>query len=244
MRSRMPEGEPKMSEKSEKADKIKKIISVAVIALLIPSAVAIGVFVFGDRAYIWVSLCVALLSCLPFFLRFEHKAEDGRRTAVLAVMTALSVIGRFVFSAIPHFKPVSAVVIITGVYLGPEAGFLCGALSAIVSNIIFGQGPWTPFQMMTWGFIGFIAGIIAPMLKKSKILMLLYGALAGLFFSLVMDIWTVLWDGTFTMSRYLAAVVAAVPVTAVYMVSNVLFLLLLADPIGRKLDRINKKYRL
>lgn len=241
MRLRMREGEPEMSEKT---DKIKKIISIAVIALLIPSAIAAGVFVFGDRAYIWISLCVALLSCLPFFLRFEHKAEDGRRTAVLAVMTALSVIGRFAFSAIPHFKPVSAVVIITGVYLGPEAGFLCGALSAIVSNIIFGQGPWTPFQMMTWGLIGFVAGIIAPILKKSKIPMLLYGALAGLLFSLIMDIWTVLWDGTFTISRYLAAVLAAAPVTAVYMVSNVIFLFLLADPIGRKLDRVIKKYRL
>ena len=54
----------------------------------------------------------------------------------------------------------SAIIIITAVAFGPEAGFLTGALTAFVSNFIFGQGPWTPWQMFTWGLVGFLAGIL------------------------------------------------------------------------------------
>lgn len=78
----------------------------------------------------------------------------------LAVMAALGVVGRTVFQLIPlpNFKPVSAIVIITAIAFGPEAGFMTGALTAFVSNFIFGQGPWTPWQMFCWGMIGFVAG--------------------------------------------------------------------------------------
>lgn len=61
---------------------------------------------------------------------------------------------------LPNFKPCSAIIIITAVAFGPEAGFLTGALTAFVSNFIFGQGPWTPWQMFTWGLVGFLAGIL------------------------------------------------------------------------------------
>lgn len=77
-------------------------------------------------------------------------------------MAAIAVVGRTVFEIIPlpNFKPCSAIIIITAVAFGPEAGFLTGALTAFVSNFIFGQGPWTPWQMFTWGLVGFLAGIL------------------------------------------------------------------------------------
>src|SRR5690625_3847939 len=109
---------------------------------------------------------------------------------VIAVMIALAVVGRFLFLAIPGFKPVTAIVIITAVYFGAEAGFLVGALSALISNLYFGQGPWTPFQMFAWGAIGLIAGLpfIRIYLMRSKWLIMLFGAFSGVLFSLLMDI--------------------------------------------------------
>lgn len=97
---------------------------------------------------------------LPFFFKFERQKPRPREMVPLAVMAALGVVGRTVFQLIPlpNFKPVSAIVIITGVAFGPEAGFLTGALTGFVSNFIFGQGPWTPWQMFCWGMIGLIAG--------------------------------------------------------------------------------------
>jgi len=224
---------------------LKNAIGYAVALVFIPLAVAGGALLFHDRQYVWISLCVAVLACVPFFVVFEKKTADVRRLVVLAVLIALSVLGRFAFSFVPHFKPVTAIVIIAGLYLGAESGFLCGALSAVLSNFLFGQGPWTPFQMLGWGMIGFFAGLLSAPLRKHLSLLLIYGGLAGAAFSLIMDVWTTLWlDGSFSLTRYGALVVTALPVTAIYSASNIIFLLFLARPLGKKLDRIEKKYGL
>ena len=99
--------------------------------------------------------------------------------------------------------------------------------------------------MLAWGLIGFSAGVLAGPMRKSRAALCVFGAAAGVMFSLLMDIWTVLWaDGTFNLARYAAAVVSALPVTTEYAVSNVIFLLILANPIGEKLERMKKKYGL
>ena len=220
----------------------KKILRFAILLFAVPAVIIIGTLAAGSRAYVWLSICVAVLSCVPFFIAFEKKSGTGRML-ILAVMVSLSVLGRFAFSALPHFKPVTAIVVIAGIYLGAESGFLCGALSAVLSNIIFGQGPWTPFQMFSWGLIGFLAAIMSPLLKKSKLALAIYGVFSGILFSLLMDGFSALWaEGTFSLSRYGAFIVAALPVTAVYAVSNVIFLLALSALMGEKLERITRKY--
>lgn len=221
----------------------KKVIKYLCVFLVAPLIVLCGVFFLGDRKYAFVSLALSVVACIPFFVSFEKGKNDARRIVIIAVMTALSVAGRFVFAPIPFFKPVTAIVIITAIYLGAEAGFITGAFSAVVSNFYFGQGPWTPFQMFAWGLIGFLAGLLAKRLVESKILLIIFGALSGVVFSFIMDVWTTLWaDGTFNIARFIASITTAAPFTVVYMVSNVIFLLLLTKPIGRKLQRLKTKY--
>ncbi len=224
---------------------MKKLISYIILCIIIPAIAAAGTFIFKGKQYAWISLCIVILSCIPFFMHFEKREKDIKRMILIAVMIALSSIGRIIFAPIPGFKPVTAMVVITAMYFGGEAGFMTGALSAVISNFFFGQGPWTPFQMFSWGIIGFIAGLIADPLKRSKIILVIYAIFSGILFSFIMDIWTVLWeDGYFNFSRYLAAVIAAVPFTVIYAVSNVIFLLLCSKPIGKILDRIKIKYAL
>lgn len=221
----------------------KKVIKYLCVFLVAPLIVLCGVFFLGDRKYAFVSPALSVVACIPFFVSFEKGKNDARRIVIIAVMTALSVAGRFVFAPIPFFKPVTAIVIITAIYLGAEAGFITGAFSAVVSNFYFGQGPWTPFQMFAWGLIGFLAGLLAKRLLESKVLLIIFGALSGVVFSFIMDVWTTLWaDGTFNIARFIASITTAAPFTVVYMVSNVIFLLLLTKPIGRKLQRLKTKY--
>lgn len=116
---------------------------------------------------------VFLAACaIPFFLVFDKKKPQARELVPIAVMSALGVVGRTLFAIVPlpNFKPCSAIIIITAVAFGPEAGFLTGALTGFVSNFIFGQGPWTPWQMFCWGMIGFIAGLLknAGFFKEKK----------------------------------------------------------------------------
>lgn len=226
--------------------KIKLLVSLLIYLILIPIVMFVGIKLFKDRKYNIISMVIAVLACVPFFIGFEKGKSGARELVVIAVMSAISVIGRLIFAPIPGFKPVAAIVIITGIAYGAQAGFVTGAMSAIVSNIFYGQGPWTPFQMFIWGLIGLISGLIFRRDKKPNIILLIIlGILGGVMFSLLMDIWTTLSiDGGFNLSRYLVYVVSSLPFMAIYAVSNVIFLVILTKPILTKLNRVKSKYNL
>ena len=222
-----------------KNTKLKKILKILIPLIIIPAVAVGGSLLFDEQKHIFVSLLVAFLSLVLFITGFEKKITGTRRMVLVAVMTAISVLGRF----IPFFKPITAITVITAMYLGGEAGFLVGSLSALISNFYFGQGPWTAFQMLAWGLIGFIAGLMAEPLKKNRILLLAYGVLSGIAFSFIMDVWTVLWySAGFDIELYLLSLKAAIPHTILYAVSNFIFLFVLAKPFGEKLERIKLKY--
>ena len=219
--------------------RLRSTIKVVVPFVLIPALAVLGAVAFDEKKHIIIALAVAVFALLLFAAGFEKKSTGTRRMVIVAVMTALCFAGRF----IPVLKPVAALTIITGLYLGGEAGFLVGSLSAVLSNFYFGQGPWTAFQMLAWGLIGLFAGMLSKPLLRSRVLLLIYGAAAGIAYSFIMDIWTVLWyNQGFDIKLYLAALVSAIPYTQSYAVSNVLFLFLLAKPFGEKLERIKTKY--
>lgn len=222
-----------------KSTALRRAIRRAVPFVVVPALALSGAVLTERGQYALVISLVCAASFLLFAAGFERKKTGSRRLVVVSIMTALAVAGRF----IPLVKPVAALTIISALYLGGEAGFLTGALTALISNFYFGQGPWTPFQMMAWGLVGLTAGLLAEPLRKKRALLLLYGALAGIGYSMIMDVWTVLWYGQgFRLTLYLAALVTALPHTALYAASNVLFLALLARPFGEKLERLRVKY--
>lgn len=196
------------------------------------------------KSYTLLSTMIGILSCLPFLFRYEHHKPQAREITIVAVMCALAIAGRVLFAFAPGFKPVSAIVILCGVGFGRESGFLCGAMSAFISNLFFGQGPWTPFQMLSWGIIGYLGGVLNTKGHMEKLLPLcIYGALSGVLFSMVMDIWTsISMDGTLILSRYITFVISALPVMITYSVSNVIFLALIGKTILKKIKRIKMKF--
>ena len=99
---------------------------------------------------------------------------------VISVLAAIGVAGRAAFFMVPSFKPVAAIVILTGISFGGEAGFLVGSLTMLISNMFMGQGPWTPWQMLAFGMIGFLAGILYQkgILKARKFDLCIYGFLS------------------------------------------------------------------
>ena len=223
---------------------LKTIIDILIYVVGIPLIIALGVILFKDRKYNIISMAVAVVCCIPFFIGFEKGKRSARELTVIAVMSAISVLGRIIFTPLPGFKPVTAVVIITGIAFGPQAGFITGSMSAIVSNIFFGQGPWTPFQMFIWGFIGLLSGLLFYNKKVPNFLLLIFiGIFGGVLYSLMMDIWSTLaMDGAFLWSRYWTIFLSSLPVMAIYAASNVVFLLLLTKPLLEKLNRVKIKY--
>ena len=120
-----------------KNKKIRDILRFLIPLVLIPVTVWMGATVFDEKRHIFVSLFVAILTLCLFIAGIEKKIVGTRRMVIVAVMTALSIAGRF----IPFFKPITAITMITAMYLGAESGFTVGAFSALISNFYFGQGP-------------------------------------------------------------------------------------------------------
>lgn len=191
---------------------------------------------------IFVSVCaIFLLICLVKTAR--HRSAGF--ISITAVLTALSVVGRIVFTPIAGFKPCTAIIIIAGVSLGADAGFICGALTALISNIYFGQGMWTFFQMVSWGLIGVLSGIFRSQLGKHKWQMYLFGAFSGVLYSFIMDVFSVIWqDRGFNLARFIAYAAGSAPFCAVYAFSNVVFLLILGPRMIRSIGRVVLKHDL
>ena len=119
-----------------RSKRVRDVLRVALPFAAMPALVTLGALVFSEKQHLIVSLGMACMALLFFLTGFEKRKTGGRRMVIVSVMTALCIVGRF----IPLFKPVTALTIITAMYLGGEAGFLTGALSAAMSNFYFGSG--------------------------------------------------------------------------------------------------------
>lgn len=138
----------------------RNLILTAVTVAGSAGAVALAALSGADRAWLYAALGIVALVIVPFYIGFEKDRPRAGHVVLIAVMITLAVVGRAAFFWAPQFKPIIAVIIIAGVAMGGQSGFITGSMSAFVSNFIFGQGPWTPFQMLAWGLIGFFAGLL------------------------------------------------------------------------------------
>ncbi|MBR6004256.1 MAG: ATP-binding cassette domain-containing protein, partial [Lachnospiraceae bacterium] len=164
------------THQKEKLSKRTKA-AVLIILLLIPLTLFVWAAYFDKHSFYAVALLILIESMAPFFLIFEKRKPKARELVLISALCAITIASRAVFFMLPQFKPVMAMTIICAVAFGGEAGFLVGAVSMLVSNIMFSQGPWTPYQMFAMGIIGFLAGILykASLLRRNKLSLGLFG---------------------------------------------------------------------
>ena len=225
-------------------------LAAGVILVFVPLLIAFGIVFLKGRSYYFISICVIVAAMLPFFAAFEDRRPQARELVLISSLVVIATAGRAVFFMLPHFKPVTALVIVAGIGLGAEAGFLTGAMTGFVSNFFFGQGPWTPWQMFAFGVIGFLAGLLfEKRMRRGNVPLVgvcVYGFLATVvIYGLLLDTSTALsvLEGL-TWQSVLACYVAGVPVNITHGVSTVVFLSLCAKPMLKKIRRMRKKYGL
>ena len=228
--------------------KSRTLISAIIILVLIPITIFCGIYFLDDRKYYFISVLIIIYTMIPFIMIFEKREPQARELVVIAVLTAIAVAGRGAFYMLPQFKPVVAIVIITGVSLGPESGFLVGAMTGFVSNFFFGQGPWTPWQMFCFGIIGFLAGILfqKKILKKTRLSLCIYGGLSTFFiYGGIIDIGSLLiFTSHFSWKALLATYISGFWFNIVHSISTVFFIFFISQSMIEKLDRIKIKYGL
>lgn len=195
-------------------------------------------------SYYLICVLVLVISMIPFFSSFEHSKPTAREVALISSLTAVAVISRAVFYLLPQVKPIGAVVIVSGICLGAKRGYLVGAFSAFISNFIFGQGVWTPFQMAALGMVGFTAGIVFDRIKVNRLTLSLSGfLLTFVLYGVIADLSSVfILSADFTLPSILAVYVSAVPFNLVFAASTGVFLFFLGKPFINKINRLRIKY--
>ena len=226
---------------------IRSIISIICVLVLIPGVLFLS-WIYSSKSIYITSIVVIFLSMIPFFLSFEHRAPQARELVVLAVLCAIAVVARSAFIWFPAFKPMTALFIIIGIAFGAEAGFLSGAVTALVSNFVFGQGVWTPWQMFAYGMAGFIAGVLYHfgLISKKRLPLSIFGAvLVIVIVGPLLDTCSLFTEmADVTAENALVVYVAGFPLNLIHAAATFLTLFFLSGPIFSELDRLKMKYGL
>ena len=216
--------------------------------LLVPLTIFIGIVYFGKKSYGVVSILVLLECMAPFALIFEGRKPKARELVLIAALCALAVAGRAALFMLPGFKPVAALVILSGVAFGGETGFLVGAMSMLTSNVLFGQGPWTPFQMFAMGLIGFLAGVSFQkgLLRAGRAPLAIFGAVSVVlvYGGIMNPASAILYQPNLSVSVLKAYYLTGFPFDLVHAAATALFLWFGAEPMLEKLERVKRKYGL
>lgn len=175
-------------------------LTAVLIFLVIPALIALTVFLGSKRLYMPLSLLILVMIMAPFFMIFERRKPRAREVVLIAMMSALTVASHTFFHIAFPVQIGTAMVIISGISLGPEAGFLIGAMSRFVCNFYMGQGAWTPWQMFCWGLLGFLAGLafnreISKQNSISNFKKMMAPVLCVIFSELVAYISFLVWPG-------------------------------------------------
>jgi energy-coupling factor transport system substrate-specific component len=194
----------------------------------------------------WQLACFVILGAglLGGFVWYERSRPPAQVVALVAALAALAIAGRIAFAAFPNVKPTTDIVIFAGYALGPAPGFAVGALTALVSNFWFGQGPWTPWQMAGWGLCGILGAALALGVRNAGRLSLaatcglagiLYGALLN--FSLMAT-----YGGDLSLERFGVLEARAVPFDAAHVAGNIAFALIAGPAMVRMLARFRERF--
>lgn len=203
-------------------------------------------FIARGENYYYVSLGILLIGLFGFFAHFEQGRPSVLLLTMIASLCGLAIAGRIAFFFLPQVKPIAAIVILSGVAFGGEVGFITGAMSAFVSNFYFGQGSWTPFQMAALGVIGFVAGLCFAGRRTRRVVISLYGfGAVVILYGGIVDINTIFFSSQQPTWEIVAGVyLGALPFNLILGSSTAVFLFLLYGPVLRRIERVQRKYRL
>jgi prenyltransferase beta subunit len=193
----------------------------------------------------WPVACFAIVAAVLGlgWLAYERARPSPRMVAVVATLAAVAALGRDAFVALPEVKPITAMTLVVGYALGPLPGFTVGALGMLASNIVLGQGPYTPWQMAAWGFVGLAGAALGALSRRrlGRVGLALACMLAALAAKEIMNVYTWTIGASHTPAALLATAVAAVPFDVVDAVASLLFGLAFAPELARLLGRMRTR---
>lgn len=241
VRGGKPLGKTHKKTRSRK-DVLKSALVPIVLIAITAATVWLGVTVFPSY---YLTATAIIIECLAAFFVNSERHSSARRLAVIAALCALGVAGRAAFFWLPQVKPVLAIAILAGAGLGGEAGFTVGAVTMLVSNIMFGQGTWTPWQMFAAGACGLLGGVFFHRRSAQKRAALAaFGAAAAIivYGGIVNPSAALIWSGKMLSLPIIATYwLTGLPFDAAHALATYAFIFALSEPILGAINRASRE---
>jgi squalene-hopene cyclase-like protein/prenyltransferase/squalene oxidase-like repeat protein len=195
----------------------------------------------------WEVASFAVLGCALAggFAWYERTHPSSKVLALVATLAALAALGRVAFAPLPNVKPTTDIVLLSGYALGGAPGFVVGAAGAFASNLFFGQGPWTPWQMGAWGLVGVLGAVLgaATGRRLGRVPLAVACLLAGLLYGAILDFSTwATFSGEHTLGQLVALGATSLPFNVAHAVGNLLFCLAFGPAFVRALLRFRERF--
>jgi energy-coupling factor transport system substrate-specific component len=198
-------------------------------------------------SWIAASFLVLAIALAASFAWYERDHPTTRVLALVATLAALAALGRVAFAPLPNVKPTTDIVVLSGYVLGGAPGFAVGAVAALASNVFFGQGPWTPWQMAGWGITGLMGAGLAAVAGRElgRVALAAACGAAGLVYGAIMNLslW-VLYSGDHTLVKLGALFVTSLPFDLAHVIGNVVFCLAFGPVLVRALERFRTRFEI
>lgn len=224
--------------------KKSNIITLVMFFFLIPITLYLGLII-NKRSYYIIGVIIIAELLIPLLLTFEKKKPQAKELVIIAVMCSLAIVGRIAIP-IPHFKATYGIIMLTGISLGPEVGFMVGVVTAFVSNFFYGQGPYMPWQMLAYGAGGMLAGFafMSKRISRKPVFLAIFGFLATVFFvgPLLDTAHVFLMMPQVNIEYVTASLISGFPVNISQGICTSITMGLFGKPLFEKLDRIKLKY--
>jgi energy-coupling factor transport system substrate-specific component len=197
----------------------------------------------------WVGASFVLLAIAlsAGFVWYERAHPTARVIALVATLAALAALGRIAFAPLPNVKPTTDIVLISGYVLGGAPGFMVGAVAALASNLFFGQGPWTPWQMAAWGGVGLAGAGLARIAGRElgRVPLAATCAVASLGFGVVMNLhlW-ISYSGDHTAAKLAATFATSLPFDLAHAIGSTLFCLAFGPALVSALSRYRTRFEI
>ncbi|PFN97768.1 ECF transporter S component [Bacillus sp. AFS076308] len=217
--------------------------------LFIMMLVLLGLNYIWEDSYLGFSFGLVLLALSLFLFRFETRKVEPRELVLLAVLASIAAVGRIPFASLPSVQPTTFVIMMSGYVFGAESGFVIGAVAALASNMIMGQGPWTPWQMVAWGLVGLTAGLLRNTLFMNRRWgQIVFGVIWGYLFGWIMNLWgfiaLIQSGGSQTWKAFIVYMIGSATFDTFHAISNVFFLVVFGGIWIKILSRFKRKYGL
>lgn len=214
---------------------------VVMAAILVYMAIFMNALLSEYAAFLSFILVILIIGLI--FAEFEESNLTSKEVALIGILAAITAASRIPFAMLPNIKPCTFLIIVVGLVYGTRAGAMVGALTALVSNFFFGQGPWTAWEMLGWSMVGIVAGMVGrrwPNFGTREVVLL--GIVLGEAYNLLLDFSSWITFYRADPNLFVPTFVAGIPFGILHIIGNVVFAIALSVPVLALFRRFQRRF--